>query len=102
MPDNPFEGFTGSQQKEAPKKAEPKPKEEPSPRKSTGFASRGKQVSADDYPQRSNPTWDDFPSDEYEQLTDFSDLSQVNHRLTFTLLPDQQATETCPEEPCPG
>lgn len=81
MPDNPFEGFTGSQQKEAPKKAEPKPKEEPSPRKSTGFASRGKQVSADDYPQRSNPTWDDFPSDEYEQLTDFSDLSQVNHRL---------------------
>lgn len=88
MSENPFEGIEAknpvpaetAQAETAPAKQEAKSKKE-APRKASGFASRGKPISADDFPKRNAPSWAEEPNEYYEQLTDFSDLSQVNHRL---------------------
>lgn len=67
----------------APRSAEekPKPAEEKKPRTGTGLASRGKPVSTDDYPMKPFPQWNPVNDEEIDQLTDFSDLSEVNQRL---------------------
>lgn len=88
MSENPFEGIEAKNPvpaetapaETAPAKQEAKSKKE-APRKASGFASRGKPISADDFPKRNAPSWAEEPNEYYEQLTDFSDLSQVNHRL---------------------
>lgn len=81
MSDNPFEGIQNLPQTKTETIRTEEKKKENTPKKSSGLASRGKPISPEQYPKNNTPHWENAPTNDYQELNDFTDLSDVNQKL---------------------
>lgn len=76
MSDNPFEGIQGLPQVK-PEKTTTDDKKDTTPKKSSGLASRGKQISPEQYTKKNTPHWEKELTNDYEELNDLDRKSVV-------------------------